>query len=464
MSSIIFQDVNTIEYSSLKFDYLAINTEDILEQYDDERLLINQLDSKFSMIVLDNGLYLNTTRENAQINKLKNYTLYVQGGNAYFDGSITAKSVTLSGVDFSESNVDKLLKAIDEKILIEGPFYPIQDPLYYDYKNYYTHNNINILAQSDSSYARCNLNALNINRSAEYSIKNAQLAIRNNIDDNAGNLSELLFGILGSDYTSPAMITTNPGKSLEFYISKSNSNLDSLYQYNIPHPNNEHIIPTLKIDTSNCVNINSLNAKTLSYNVTQNCNIINTTSLNVDGLAYIHDLVVYDYVSNTPKHLNDIYIQHGTTDFYPHNIYPGTFNGEFTFNSNITIESSLKTNKNYSEYLESTNAVIDDLNTLSPNIDPDYSSGIWSSNYNSLLNGNSMNNSFYGLYDDTLTLTLSKVTAFIAGNDTICENAEDGAKISVSFKITNKTTRTSPFQFCPMTIASIISSSNSTWR
>ena len=363
MSSIIFQDVNTIEYSSLKFDYLAINTDDILDQFNDERLLVNQLDSKFSMIVLDNGLHLNSTREQAQQNKLKNYTLYVQGGNAYFDGSITAKSITLSEVDFSESNVDKLLKVIDDKILQDGPFYPVQDPLYLDYKNYYTHKNINILTQSDSSYARCNLNALNINRSAEYSIQNAQLAIRNNIDDNADNLSEMLFGILGNDYKSPAMITTNPGKSLEFYISKDNKDLNSLYQYNIPLPNNENLIPTLKIDTSNCVNINSLNAKELSYNVMQNCNIVDKTKLNVDGLAYIQDLVVYDYVTDTPKHLNDIYIQHGTTDFYPHNIYPGTFNGEFTFSSNITIDNSLKTNKSYTDYLKSTNAHIDGLNT-----------------------------------------------------------------------------------------------------
>ena len=31
MSSIIFQDVNNIEYTSIKFDYLAINTDDILD-------------------------------------------------------------------------------------------------------------------------------------------------------------------------------------------------------------------------------------------------------------------------------------------------------------------------------------------------------------------------------------------------------------------------------------------------
>jgi gliding motility-associated-like protein len=84
---------------------------------------------------------------------------------------------------------------------------------------------------------------------------------------------------------------------------------------------------------------------------------------------------------------------------------------------------------------------IDDLNTLSPNIDPNYSSGSWSSNYNPLLNGNTINNSFYGIYSDTLTLTLSTVSAFIAGNDSVCENAKNGAKVSVYF------TGFSPFTF-----------------
>ena len=50
----------------------------VKRQYDDERLLVNQLDSKFSMIVLDTWLHLNSTREQAQINKLKNSHLCTQ--------------------------------------------------------------------------------------------------------------------------------------------------------------------------------------------------------------------------------------------------------------------------------------------------------------------------------------------------------------------------------------------------
>ena len=81
----------------------------------------------------------------------------------------------------------------------------------------------------------------------------------------------------------------------------------------------------------------------------------------------------------------------------------------------------------------STSVFTDDINTLVPNIDPNYGFGFWDANYNALLNGGAINNSFYGLYDDTITLNLSSVSAFIAGNDTICENGAEKGKVSVSF-------------------------------
>jgi len=96
---------------------------------------------------------------------------------------------------------------------------------------------------------------------------------------------------------------------------------------------------------------------------------------------------------------------------------------------------------NISVFPHSETVFINDLNTINTYMDPNYSSGSWSSNYNTLLNGNSTNNSFYGVYNDTLILTLSTVTAFIAGNDSVCENGQDEAQVSVSF------TGFSPFTF-----------------
>ena len=75
----------------------------------------------------------------------------------------------------------------------------------------------------------------------------------------------------------------------------------------------------------------------------------------------------------------------------------------------------------------------DDLNTIIPNIDANYSFKSWHSIYNSLLNGSAANNSFYGIYNDTITLKLSSTSAFISGNDTICKNSKDKADIYISF-------------------------------
>mgnify|MGYP003683082825 FL=1 len=76
----------------------------------------------------------------------------------------------------------------------------------------------------------------------------------------------------------------------------------------------------------------------------------------------------------------------------------------------------------------------DILNTLNPIIDPTYGFGSWSTDYNTMLNGNSsINNSFYGIADDTIVLNLSTISAFISGNDTICDNAKEKVVINVSF-------------------------------
>lgn len=334
MSSIIFQDVNTIEYTSIKFDYLAINTSNILEQQENERLLVHQNGSRFSMIVLDDGLFLNTTRKKAQDEEVKNYALYADG-NAHFTGTLTVSKINILDTDISDSNIALLIDNINSNT---GPFEAYKDPLYTEHLNYFTHNNINILDNSHSENARCNLHPLAVNRSGLYSAYNAQLAIGNNADDGKNNQSELLIGILGSDYKSPATIITNPGKSLEFYISTQNCNIDNLYNNAVDFPNYT-TIPTLQIDTSNSVNINSSNAKILTYQHNEEI-----TKLNVEGYGYIKELFVYDHTTDKPSHLDDIYFKKTTQNFYTSNIKQGIFEGNFGFNSNLIVYCNITTN------------------------------------------------------------------------------------------------------------------------
>ena len=353
MSSIIFQDVNTIEYTSIKFDYLAINTNDILEQQENERLLVHQNDSNFSMIVLDTGLFLNTTRENAKEQEAKNYALYADG-NAYFTGSLTARTINILDTDISNSNIALLIDNINSNT---GPFEAYKDPLYTAHLNYFTHNNINILDNSHSENARCNLHPLALNRSALYSAYNAQLAIGNNANDGKNNQSELLIGIFGSDYKSPATIITNPGKALEFYISTHNCNIDNLYNNAIDFPNYT-TIPTLQIDTSNSVNINSSNAKILTYE-----NNEEITKLNVEGYGYIKELFVYDHTTDKPSHLDDIYFKKTTQNFNTSNIKSGIFEGNFGFNSNLIVNCNITTNDIDTSNLSSTIGNITEIKT-----------------------------------------------------------------------------------------------------
>ncbi|MDC0204597.1 CotH kinase family protein [Flavobacteriales bacterium] len=76
---------------------------------------------------------------------------------------------------------------------------------------------------------------------------------------------------------------------------------------------------------------------------------------------------------------------------------------------------------------------IDEVIALSPNIDPLFGFSSWSSDSTIFINGNSMNNSFYGIYNDTIILNLTTITAGIYGNDTLCSNEDKEAQLSVYF-------------------------------
>ena len=77
---------------------------------------------------------------------------------------------------------------------------------------------------------------------------------------------------------------------------------------------------------------------------------------------------------------------------------------------------------------------IDDLNSINPNVDPQFVFNSWETDSNTLLNGGSVAiNSFYGEFNDSVILHIYKMSAFIDGNDTICNNAKISAQVKVYF-------------------------------
>jgi len=96
--------------------------------------------------------------------------------------------------------------------------------------------------------------------------------------------------------------------------------------------------------------------------------------------------------------------------------------------TSININGNIISSFPYSETV-----FIDDLNTIDPNIDPQFVFNSWSTDSNTLLNGGLVNNSFYGEYNDSIILNISKMSAFIQGDDTICSNAKTDAEVKVYF-------------------------------
>jgi len=85
----------------------------------------------------------------------------------------------------------------------------------------------------------------------------------------------------------------------------------------------------------------------------------------------------------------------------------------------------------------SINYTINDTVQISPNIDPLYGFSSWSSDSVNLMPlSTNMTDSFYASNHDTIKLhlyLLSTITAFISGNDTICDNGSVDAQVRVYF-------------------------------
>lgn len=83
------------------------------------------------------------------------------------------------------------------------------------------------------------------------------------------------------------------------------------------------------------------------------------------------------------------------------------------------------------------NYIINDTVQISPNIDPLYGFSMWSSDSVVLMpSATNPIDSFYATNHDTVRLhiyELPTITAFISGNDTICDNEDKNATIKISF-------------------------------
>ena len=338
------KDVYNIDLSKDSFinTYLAVGH--TTSNYDFNNN-INTLDYHHNLIVTENSVGVNTTRNGLNLNP--NDSLIVQGnihciGNIYANGIILDEQIETTLKPTIE-DFKQILNRLSSHLL----FYNTKD---FTDNNIYTTHNVII---GNNNNADNNSNAFKISRFCNNNINNIQFVIQNN-DTNMGVNAKVSFGIIGNTYTSPTHIITSKFMPLHFNINKSYEEINELYydsntsdlRNNIIY--NETNYPSLALDINGSVVVNSDNSYAISYKKYE-MNLFSITSSNinenpklyVNGSLYAKNIIIYDYISETPKNLDDIYMRQGTIGgltLLPNQIRGGHFNkDEFTFNSNVYI-------------------------------------------------------------------------------------------------------------------------------
>jgi hypothetical protein len=335
MSRLQTINVDDVTAENIIFDFLAINSYSniFIDQDDNERLLVHQYDpDRFSIIAGKQGLAIKTTREIAK--NMNNFSLFVDG-NAYVSGSIHASNIELLGSTINDSNVDTLLRAINEKVTpwSKSGTVLIDNELENMRTNYYINDFINVGPLNNSID---NLHPVNIAFEANNRADKCQLSIHNRYGNPiTGEKSQILIGIIGDNIDSPGVISTSEGKSLEFYVAESTCNINNVYLGSHMPDYTKGIIPAMVIDNSKCVNINGSNMLEIGYNLDESTSRVGSTKLNVNGLGYISDICMDDHVSGEKKHLSDIFVRREGLTLHPEQLYEGTFHGDFIFGDTV---------------------------------------------------------------------------------------------------------------------------------
>lgn len=350
-----------MDYKRIQIDSIAIGVKDVYDldlskdNFINTYLTIghlpdltisNRLDFRHNLIVTETAVGVNTTRN---IINSKSGDSFIVQGNIHCMGTIYANDINLN--ETIPTTLPKTIedfKQILNRLSSHLLFYNTKD---YTDNNIYTTHNVII---GNNNNADNNTNAFKISRYCNNIASNIQFVIENNDITNDNYKTAVSIGIIGNSNNSPTHIITSKNMPLHFNISKNINEINNYYYDNTTNDfrktpiyiNNNN--PSLALDINGSVAINTDISKQISYNkyfmnIFQ-INITNTIEypkLYINGSVYADNIIIYDYVTQTPKNLDDIYMRQGNIGgltLYPNQIRGGNFNKEeFTFNSNVYI-------------------------------------------------------------------------------------------------------------------------------
>ena len=315
--------------------------------------------TKWSLIVNSQGTSVNASRNLARNNLTHDTSLYVDK-NIYCTGIIKAAGLELSNIRIDDANpiTCNLIKEFIVKtndLVVSQPFqtgyitnYSNLYDINYDVKNIFTPNYVTFGGHVDTYK---NTHPLNIVSTPNNKFSSMHIAIRNDTN-NSEEPSKMCMGIIGGSNTSPAIISTTKGVPLEFHVSRTSDDITMAYGTNALPTYSISNIPAMTIDAYNNVGIGTNNTTLKIYNKKSFINNITNTSelhvkskFEVKGLSTFDDILLYDFITKTYRHLDDIYIRSsGVGVLNATQINGGDFTDpSYRFNNNLSVVNELTT-------------------------------------------------------------------------------------------------------------------------
>ena len=348
-------DTNFINIDSIAIGLSSYTDIASLDLNDNEYLVVGQRanqnsniftkDTKYNLIVNNNGIGINATRNEV----INNNGLYISN-DIICKGKIIANSIELNNVTLSSNitneTLTKLIQSVNSNLLFftgyNNDIIDIDNNFNF-IDNIYTPSYLTLGSLSDTY---CNLYPLNIVNTGNGTINNIQLCIQNDTDNNS-EPNKIRIGTIGNSSNSPAIFSTTDDLPLEFHIGRSTSFMNNLYSNGLGIPDYENNLPpALIINKNNNIGINTSIIDDINYNLYKRItpkqidinNYTSTPNLKVDGISYFNNIIIHDYNTNTPKNIDDLYIRSAGLTLKANQIIGTDFNVDiFRFNSNLSV-------------------------------------------------------------------------------------------------------------------------------
>jgi len=348
--------------NAINVDKLDLNSTEYLvvgEKNYEQSSDYDMKNAKWSFLINQQGVAINTSR-NVSSNFLTPDTSLFVDDNIYCTGIIKATGLELNNIVLDS---DPLTSSLIRDFIINANNISVNQPFQtgthtnyedvyevnYQVKNVFTTSFVTLGGYVDTYE---NTHPLNIVSTANNKFNSMHIAIRNDVN-NEEEACKFAMGIIGGSNISPAIISTTKGIPLEFHVSKSSSMIDEIYGSNaIPFYTREEQYPAMTIDDRNnvAIGINKTSTKSYTKNTLNNgivtgSVVTQNAKLEVNGLSCFDDVLVYDYVTNSHKILDDIYVRNnGISVINSTQISAGDFLGEFYNFNRITVNSVLNAN------------------------------------------------------------------------------------------------------------------------